>query len=91
MVTQGSTISHTAINGATRAVAGTVGERADPPSLEAEPTEMKLGTLWSERAPAGCVLLRDIRGWHGGVSLLLCRLASAFDTALCRVAIRGSD
>jgi len=71
-VTQGSTISHTAINGATRAVAGTVRERADPPSLEEEPAEMKLGTLWSERAPAGCVLLRDIRGWHGGVSLLLC-------------------
>ena len=48
---------------------------------------MKLGTLWSERAPAGCVLLRDIRGWHGGVSLLLCRLASAF----ARCGIRGSD
>jgi len=49
---------------------------------------MKLGTLWSERAPAGCVLLRDIRGWHGGVSLLLCRLASAFTRC---GATRGSD
>jgi len=57
-------VDFTAINGPTRQIPGTQHSREQPPSLDEEPEWMKLSTVCP--APAGSVLLRDVRAWHGG-------------------------
>ena len=58
-----SDVGHTAFNGVTRQIPGT--QHSDEiPSLEDEPKWMKLSTTGP--CPAGSVLLRDSRAWHGG-------------------------
>lgn len=54
----------TALNGPTRQIPGTQNSRAMIPSLEQEPEWMKLSTVCP--APAGSVMIRDVRAWHGG-------------------------
>ena len=63
-VVRGSRTGHSAINGPTRFVRGTARTRQPPPTLEEEPDWMRYATL--NPLPAGSVLLRDIRTWHGG-------------------------
>ena len=58
------TIDFTAINGPTRQIPGTQHSREMMPTLAAEPEWMKLSTVCP--APAGSVLIRDVRAWHGG-------------------------
>jgi ectoine hydroxylase-related dioxygenase (phytanoyl-CoA dioxygenase family) len=57
-------VDFTALNGPTRQIPGTQHSRERPPSLDEEPEWMKLSTVCP--APAGSVLLRDVRAWHGG-------------------------
>ncbi len=54
----------TPLNGPTRQIPGTHNSRARFPSLEQEPEWMKLSTVCP--APAGSVMIRDVRAWHGG-------------------------
>ncbi len=54
----------TRINGATRQIPGTQRSRAPIPSLEQEPEWMRLSTVCP--APAGAIMVRDVRAWHGG-------------------------
>ena len=54
----------TKFNGPTRQIPGTQHSREPIPSLEDEPEWMRLSTVCP--APAGSVLIRDIRAWHGG-------------------------
>lgn len=54
----------TAINGPTRQVPGTQHAHSKIPRLDEEPEWMKLSTVCP--APAGSVLIRDTRAWHGG-------------------------
>ena len=54
----------TPINGPTRQIPGTQHSREKIPSLAEEPDWMKYSTVCP--APAGSVLIRDIRAWHGG-------------------------
>ena len=61
---QGSTVGHTAANGATRFVPGTQHSREPVPSFEEEPRWMKLNV--AAPVPAGTAMIRDIRTWHGG-------------------------
>ncbi len=58
------TSDFTRINGPTRQIPGTQHSRDPFPRLIDEPAWMKLATVCP--APAGSVLLRDIRAWHGG-------------------------
>ena len=58
------TVDFTAINGPTRQIPGTQNSREPIPNLKEEPEWMKLSTICP--APAGSVLIRDIRAWHGG-------------------------
>lgn len=58
------TVDVTEINGGTRQIPGTQHARDPIPSLEEEPEWMKLSTVCP--APAGSVLIRDVRAWHGG-------------------------
>jgi hypothetical protein len=51
-------------NGPIRQIPGTQRSRAPIPNLVDEPEWMKLSTVCP--APAGTVILRDIRAWHGG-------------------------
>ncbi len=51
-------------NGATRQIPGTQHSRQPIPALVDEPDWMKLSTVCP--APAGSVLIRDVRAWHGG-------------------------
>jgi ectoine hydroxylase-related dioxygenase (phytanoyl-CoA dioxygenase family) len=57
-------VDFTAINGPIRQIPGTQHSRAPIPSLAAEPQWMKISTV--NPAPAGSVLIRDVRAWHGG-------------------------
>jgi ectoine hydroxylase-related dioxygenase (phytanoyl-CoA dioxygenase family) len=57
-------VDSTTINGATRQIAGTQHSRQPMPSLADEPEWMKLSAVCP--APAGSVMIRDIRAWHGG-------------------------
>ena len=52
------------LNGPTRQIAGTQHSQENIPGLEEEPEWMKLSTVCP--APAGSVLIRDPRAWHGG-------------------------
>jgi ectoine hydroxylase-related dioxygenase (phytanoyl-CoA dioxygenase family) len=54
----------TQLNGPTRQIPGTQNSRGRIPRLEDEPEWMKLSTVCP--APAGAVMLRDVRAWHGG-------------------------
>ena len=54
----------TAINGPTRQIPGTQHSQQKIPKLREEPEWMKLSTVCP--APAGSVLIRDTRAWHGG-------------------------
>ncbi|HIG62198.1 MAG TPA: hypothetical protein EYQ22_15035 [Gammaproteobacteria bacterium] len=54
----------TRLNGPTRQIPGTQHSQQPMPSLEQEPAWMKLSTVCP--APAGSVLIRDVRAWHGG-------------------------
>jgi ectoine hydroxylase-related dioxygenase (phytanoyl-CoA dioxygenase family) len=58
------TIDFTQLNGPTRQIPGTQHARDPLPRLADEPEWMKLSTVCP--APAGSVLIRDIRAWHGG-------------------------
>lgn len=52
------------LNGPTRQIPGTQHTHESIPDLEEEPEWMKLSTVCP--APAGSVLIRDPRAWHGG-------------------------
>jgi|TARA_B100000959_G_C14953971_1_gene612930 hypothetical protein len=54
----------TALNGPTRQIPGTQNSHEPIPTLDEEPDWMKLSTACP--APAGSVLIRDPRAWHGG-------------------------
>lgn len=54
----------TALNGPTRQIPGTQHSREPIPTLEEEPEWMRLSTVCP--APAGAIMVRDVRAWHGG-------------------------
>jgi ectoine hydroxylase-related dioxygenase (phytanoyl-CoA dioxygenase family) len=54
----------TRLNGPTRQIPGTQNSRIPIPTLEEEPEWMRLSTVCP--APAGSILVRDVRAWHGG-------------------------
>jgi ectoine hydroxylase-related dioxygenase (phytanoyl-CoA dioxygenase family) len=54
----------TRLNGPTRQIPGTQHSRTPIPTLEDEPEWMRLSTVCP--APAGAVMIRDVRAWHGG-------------------------
>lgn len=54
----------TPFNGPTRQIPGTQHSRAPIPTLEQEPEWMRLSTVCP--APAGAIMIRDVRAWHGG-------------------------
>lgn len=54
----------TRLNGPTRQIPGTQNSRARIPSLADEPEWMRLSTVCP--APAGAMMIRDVRAWHGG-------------------------
>ena len=58
------TVDFTPINGPTRQIPGTQHSRQRMPALADEPEWMKLSSVCP--APAGSVLIRDVRAWHGG-------------------------
>ena len=57
-------VDFTAVNGATRQIPGTQYSQQPIPDLASEPEWMKLSAVCP--APAGSVLIRDVRAWHGG-------------------------
>lgn len=54
----------TKLNGPTRQIPGTQHSHEKIPTLDEEPLWMKYSTVCP--VPAGSVLIRDIRAWHGG-------------------------
>ena len=54
----------TALNGPTRQIPGSQHSRQPIPTLEDEPEWMRLSTVCP--APAGSIMIRDVRAWHGG-------------------------
>ncbi len=54
----------TALNGPTRQIPGTQHSRVPIPMPEQEPEWMRLSTVCP--APAGAIMVRDARAWHGG-------------------------
>ena len=54
----------TRLNGPTRQIPGTQHSRVPIPNLEDEPEWMRLSTVCP--APAGAIMVRDVRAWHGG-------------------------
>ncbi|CAN5475471.1 hypothetical protein BH10PSE5_BH10PSE5_29580 [soil metagenome] len=54
----------TKLNGPTRQIPGTQHSRVRIPRLEDEPEWMRLSTVCP--APAGAIMVRDVRAWHGG-------------------------
>ena len=57
-------VDFTKINGPTRQIPGTQNSLDKIPKVHQEPEWMKLSTVCP--APAGSVLIRDVRAWHGG-------------------------
>ncbi len=57
-------VPFTPLNGATRQIPGTQYSRLVMPTLDEEPLWMKRSVVCP--APAGSVLIRDVRAWHGG-------------------------
>ncbi len=62
----------TALNGPTRQIPGTQNSRLPIPSLKREPEWMRLSTVCP--APAGAIMIRDVRAWHGGTPNLTDRM-----------------
>ena len=58
------TVDFTPLNGPTRQIPGTQNSREPMPPRDDEPEWMQLSTVCP--APAGSVLIRDVRAWHGG-------------------------
>lgn len=54
----------TRLNGPTRQIPGTQNSMSPIPFLDTEPEWMRLSTVCP--APAGAVMIRDVRAWHGG-------------------------
>ena len=54
----------TRLNGPTRQVPATQNSRAKIPTLDEEPEWMRLSTVCP--VPAGAIMIRDVRAWHGG-------------------------
>ncbi len=54
----------TRLNGPTRQIPGTQKSRTPIPNLVEEPEWMRLSTVCP--APAGAIMVRDVRAWHGG-------------------------
>jgi ectoine hydroxylase-related dioxygenase (phytanoyl-CoA dioxygenase family) len=54
----------TPLNGPTRQIPGTQHSRVPIPTLDDEPEWMRLSTVGP--APAGAIMIRDVRAWHGG-------------------------
>lgn len=54
----------TRLNGPTRQIPGTQRSRVAIPTLDDEPEWMRLSTVCP--APAGAIMVRDVRAWHGG-------------------------
>ncbi len=54
----------TRLNGPTRQIPGTQHSRAPIPGLQHEPEWMRLSTVCP--VPAGAIMVRDVRAWHGG-------------------------
>jgi len=54
----------TRLNGPTRQIPGAQHSRGPIPSLSEEPEWMRLSTVCP--APAGAIVVRDVRAWHGG-------------------------
>lgn len=54
----------TRLNGPTRQIPGTQNRGGPTPTLEEEPEWMRLSTVCP--APAGAIMIRDVRAWHGG-------------------------
>ena len=54
----------TRLNGPTRQIPGSQNSRAPIPGLKDEPEWMRLSTVCP--APAGSIMVRDVRAWHGG-------------------------
>lgn len=54
----------TRLNGPIRQIVGTQNSPAPIPSLESEPEWMRLSTVCP--VPAGAMMIRDVRAWHGG-------------------------
>jgi hypothetical protein len=54
----------TRLNGPTRQIPGTQHSRVPIPGLAEEPEWMRLSTVCP--APAGAIMVRDVRAWHGG-------------------------
>jgi ectoine hydroxylase-related dioxygenase (phytanoyl-CoA dioxygenase family) len=54
----------TRLNGPTRQIPGTQKSRTPIPTLADEPEWMRLSTVCP--APAGAIMVRDVRAWHGG-------------------------
>ena len=54
----------TRLNGPTRQIPGTQNARTPIPKLADEPEWMRLSTVCP--APAGAIMVRDVRAWHGG-------------------------
>ena len=54
----------TRLNGPTRQIPGTQHSRTPIPTLAEEPEWMRLSTVCP--APAGAIMVRDVRAWHGG-------------------------
>ena len=54
----------TRLNGPTRQIPGTQNSRAFVPRLAEEPEWMRLSTVCP--VPAGSIMIRDTRAWHGG-------------------------
>lgn len=54
----------TPLNGPTRQIAGTQNSRQPIPTLQDEPEWMRLSTVCP--VPAGGIMVRDVRAWHGG-------------------------
>jgi hypothetical protein len=52
------------LNGPTRQIPGTQHSRMPIPNLDDEPEWMRLSTVCP--APAGAIMIRDVRAWHGG-------------------------
>lgn len=54
----------TRLNGPTRQIPGTQHSREPIPGLDEEPEWMRLSTVCP--LPAGSIMVRDVRAWHGG-------------------------
>lgn len=54
----------TRLNGPTRQIPGTQNSREAIPGLDEEPEWMRLSTVCP--LPAGSIMVRDVRAWHGG-------------------------